>query len=333
MDQIPLLRSAVLLRFTDFLDQMGAPTERWLERSNLSPILLTNPERLIPMVQSSVFVERVARAEGIENLGFLVGQDTKASDLGQFGTMISHSLTLYDLLTTIEKTINLLNSGEHISLRWSAGALWLQSRLYALEHLVCPQSQCFSLMAHLNILRLVMGSTWYPSEIHLVIKPGYTFLNVNDLEGVRIRFNQPYNAIKIPKDLVSRPLQSSAPSSGNFEALHQSAPALELTQSLKQLIESLLPQGGPSIVQAAEASGMSVRSFQRRLASHGVSYSHLVDEVRFNLAAQWLKGESVPITDIAAELGYTDTANFTRAFKRWAGVSPREFRATHQSQE
>ena len=330
MDSIPLIRSALLLRFTDFSDQMGAPTERWLDQANLSPILLTNPERLLPMVQSASFVEQVARAEGIDNLGFLVGQSTQVAHLGQFGAMLRGSLTLYDLLNTLEKTINLIDSGERVSLRWTADALWLQVHFYSLDCLVYPQAHHFNLMTHLNVLRMVLGPTWQPSELHLMTKYNPALLDCNGLEGVRISFNQPCNAIKIPREFVSQPLHPSSTVPGQFEVLHQSAPALDFLPSLKQLIESLLPQGGPNIAQAAGASGMSVRSFQRRLANHGVSYGHLVDEVRFNLAAQWLKGESAPITNIAAELGYTDTANFTRAFKRWAGVSPREFRATHQ---
>jgi AraC-like DNA-binding protein len=330
MDSIPLIRSALLLRFTDFSDQIGAPTERWLDQANLSPILLTNPERLIPMVQSASFVEQVARAEGIDNFGFLVGQATNVTHLGQFGEMIRCSLTLYDLLTTLEKTINLLNSGERVSLRWSIDALWLQSHLYALDHRAHSQSQYFSLTTYLNVLRMALGPTWQPPEVHLATKHNPALLDCNGLEGVRISFNQPCNAIKIPREFVSQPLHPSSTVLGQFEVLHQSAPALDFLPSLKQLIEALLPQGGPNIAQSAEASGMSVRSFQRRLASQGVSYGHLVDEVRFNLAAQWLKGESAPITDIAAELGYTDAANFTRAFKRWAGVSPKKFRATHR---
>lgn len=326
MDAIPLIRAAILLRFTDFSDQIGAPTERWLEQASLSPVLLTDPERLVPMVQSAMFVEQVARAEGIDTFGFLIGQATNVTHLGQFGAMIRRSLTLYDLLITIEKTINLLNSGERVSLRWSTDALWLQSHLYALDHRAHSQAQGFSLMTHLNVLRLALGPTWQPPEVRLMIEPNSALLNIKGLEGVRVMFNQPYNAIKIPREYVSWPLHSLSPVSGQFETLHQSAPALDLTQSLKQLIEALLPQGCPTLAQAAEASGMSVRSFQRRLAIQGVNYGHLVDEVRFHLAAQWLKGEDIPITDIAAELGYADTANFTRAFRRWAGVSPREFR-------
>jgi AraC-like DNA-binding protein len=58
----------------------------------------------------------------------------------------------------------------------------------------------------------------------------------------------------------------------------------------------------------------------------------LVDQVRFNQAVALLRQSDTKLLDIATELGYTDPANFGRAFRRWAGMSPREFRATYQRQ-
>jgi len=80
---------------------------------------------------------------------------------------------------------------------------------------------------------------------------------------------------------------------------------------------------------AAEAAGMSVRSLQRRLASEGLTFSQLVDEVRLEMAVPQLRDPDIRITDVAFGLGYSDPAHFTRAFSRWAGVAPSEYRA-HQ---
>jgi AraC-like DNA-binding protein len=63
------------------------------------------------------------------------------------------------------------------------------------------------------------------------------------------------------------------------------------------------------------------------LAEANVSYSRLVERVRYEEATELLKQPELKLIEIAAELGYTDAANFTRAFKRWAGMSPSEFRA------
>ncbi|NJL46535.1 MAG: helix-turn-helix transcriptional regulator [Leptolyngbyaceae cyanobacterium SM2_5_2] len=155
--------------------------------------------------------------------------------------------------------------------------------------------------------------------------------------GVPLAFNCGHNAIKIHPSLLSRPLQVSPiaalpATQVNHEALYRSAPASDFVTALQQLITVLLSKGYPDIEQVAEASGMSVRSLQRRLAAAGLSYSHLVERVRFNLAVKWLQEPSLRLSDIAMDLGYTDSGNFSRAFKRWTGVSPRAYRAIQQEE-
>lgn len=333
MDAIPLVRASALLPFTAFLDKLGAPTEPLLERVGLSIAVLNDPESLIPLIQSSAFVETAAQAEGIDTLGILVGQQTQALHLGAFGQLIMSSLTLYDLLTTLERTIGLYNSGDHIHLAWQDDALWFCNHFAVLAKIQHPQTKCYSLMLYLNIIRLVLGRDWKPPEIHLRAEPSQALLNLAEFEGVRVHFSKPFNAIKIPKKFLSQSLPFALDPfnlelSTEDKNLYASAPALEFEQSLQQLIQSLLRQGYPEVTLAAEASDMSVRSFQRRLGEADLSYSQLVEKVRFDLALTLLKQPNVKLIDIAAELGYGKAGNFTRAFKRWTGVSPREFRST-----
>lgn len=97
-------------------------------------------------------------------------------------------------------------------------------------------------------------------------------------------------------------------------------------ESVRQLVEQLARDGHADVSTAARACGMSVRTFQRRLAAIGLSYSRLVLEARIALSKRWLRERHRSITDIAHSLGYGDSANFTRAFRRLNGLSPRAYR-------
>lgn len=94
----------------------------------------------------------------------------------------------------------------------------------------------------------------------------------------------------------------------------------------KKIILELLPQGHPVIQQAAKKLSIPVRTLQRRLHDAGLTYSELVDEVRCDAACHLLKTEGSCLADIAAALGFSDPSNFSRAFQRWKGMSPSEFR-------
>jgi AraC-like DNA-binding protein len=130
----------------------------------------------------------------------------------------------------------------------------------------------------------------------------------------------PYNPLATGDDFNLHP---------DYEGYRQSAPADTFFDSLQQFVQAVLPYGCPNIALVAAASGLSVRSLQRHLADAGLTYSKLIDQVRFNRAVVLLRSPDVKLLEVALELGYTDPANFARAFRRWAGVSPREYRLLH----
>ena len=70
------------------------------------------------------------------------------------------------------------------------------------------------------------------------------------------------------------------------------------------------------------AAGMSARTFQRQLKEEGASFSDLLADVRQSETLKRLKERNLTIAAIATDLGYSDQAAFTRAFRRWTGVSP-----------
>ena len=100
----------------------------------------------------------------------------------------------------------------------------------------------------------------------------------------------------------------------------------DLAGSLRLVLPAYLPDGSPDIRQAARLANMSVRTFQRRLREQGVSYSQLLEELRHDLAIYLLRDPTRHAAEVSRELGYRDPAIFTRAFRRWTGTTPSEFR-------
>lgn len=95
---------------------------------------------------------------------------------------------------------------------------------------------------------------------------------------------------------------------------------------LAQIIEQL-PDGAPTQDAIAEALHMSARNLQRRLQDDNTSYRSLLDQTRQELAQQYLREGHRSIGEITYLLGFTEPANFSRAFKRWTGRTPQEYRA------
>lgn len=82
----------------------------------------------------------------------------------------------------------------------------------------------------------------------------------------------------------------------------------------------------PDEAGVAEALAVSGRSLRRQLAESGTSYRDLLDQVRSDLAQQYLLNSNLSLDQVAQLLGYTESTNFRRAFKRWLGVTPGDYR-------
>jgi AraC-like DNA-binding protein len=98
-------------------------------------------------------------------------------------------------------------------------------------------------------------------------------------------------------------------------------------RKVRGAIELQLPEGEPSAERIAQNLHLSLRSLQRHLADEGCSYDLLLNQCRQNLALQHMLDAGSSLSEIAYLLGFADTSSFSRAFKRWTGMTPSQYRA------
>jgi AraC-like DNA-binding protein len=327
---VPLLRVSALIPFVDFLHKLGTPTEKLLRQCKLPIFALNEPNLLIPRHQVFDFVKKGASQEGIENLGLLVGEKTPIESLGILGKLACQSLTLYD---AIFKTIylgNLFNSGEHFWLLEDNETAYFCQQHHNLEPLESHHASHFSLILMMDLIRKVAGKTWYPQQITLQT-PCSNFTD-HYLQDVFINRDITITSIAFPRSFLTLPFPKEFnlcedQKHQEYEKLSQSAPSSQFSHSLTQAIKSQLREGYPSINVASEIAQIPVRTLQRRLAKDNVTYSQLITRIRYEKAVDLLKNSPLKMIEIAYELGYEDPAHFTRAFKRWTGISPNSFRS------
>ena len=112
-----------------------------------------------------------------------------------------------------------------------------------------------------------------------------------------------------------------------LEEMHDKS---EFIASLKTIISQYILEKELSIDTIAELAGCTTRTLQRRLKEYEISYTDFLNEARMQYACTNLKLTNMKITEIAQQLGYNDTAHFTRAFKRWTGMTPSKYRSTQR---
>jgi AraC-like DNA-binding protein len=154
---------------------------------------------------------------------------------------------------------------------------------------------------------------------------------IESLFGVTPRFNQVRNRIGMSSALVNLKLPQ-----GDFSALRlyeSECQKLLTRRSLRaglsgkvrnQLMLSIRRM--PTMEALASTLGINVRTLRRRLAAEGTDFETLVEEVRRTLAEELLKTTDLSVEEIAERLGYSEPSCFTRAFKRWNELAPRQYR-------
>ncbi len=335
MEPIALSRASQLIHITDTLERLGESPERMLRHAGLPMWHFCDPDDLIPTRHIHALMDQAARRLDNPIFGLLVGADNSIATMGSFGRVVADSLTTYHAFTKNCRLLHLHTSTAHNWLTEAGEGVWFCRSQFRGPEVGRPQMEQYILMRLIEYVRLASGSHWRPAKICLQTPDEPVRGLRESLGGPEIFIGQKVTAIAVPRTLLERPLprRKATPRSGSADQetrLRHTAPGLSFTDTLRQLAATLLKEEPPKIEKMAEIAGLSVRSLQRRLAKVGLSHSQIIDQARYQAATRLLADADHRITDIGMELGYADSAHFTRAFKRWAGVTPREYRSHQQ---
>lgn len=153
-----------------------------------------------------------------------------------------------------------------------------------------------------------------------------------EIFGPEVSFSQPANSFSIPMDWYSRTIRTANKDlkpiiySKAEQQLKEIQQKDDVVLKLAHVIESLLMNGHATIESAAELLFLSPRSLQRHLRERSTSFSEVLQRVRYKKAEYLLKNTQLPLTEIAAQLGYNELSSFSYAYKNWKGVSPKQIR-------
>ncbi|MFW2374111.1 MAG: helix-turn-helix domain-containing protein [Gammaproteobacteria bacterium] len=333
MIPIPLFRAAHLLPYLNFLRHTGASVDHMLRATRLPVYIDNQPNLYLPLANAQIFLTQIARNEAIDNLGLRAASELDISDLSpEFTTVLNTAPTLYSALQAFCK----LGHIEDDQVKWwitsDADTINICSRFdFSCDMQALQFSEWNQNMVVLAIIRAFAESTWQPDEMAFKssLAPGSyakeNFPNTHILTGQQSAW------VSLPRSLLSLPPGKQAMVTQSPSALTISSDKpMDFPASLKLMLQAYIGDGYPTIHLAAELSGTSMRTLQRRLKQFGLSYSELVQHAQFDYAVRLLHEPDIRTIDIAYAVGYTDPSNFARAFRRIAGVSPNEYRQLHQ---
>jgi AraC-like DNA-binding protein len=330
LQDIPLVRARYARVFAAVLDRVGAPTKRLWNRAGLPGHALHDGEAVLPARPVWSFIGSAARREGIDDLGLRAG-DVSIEAYGKFSSRLLQTANLNQAAETFCRLArNEYSRADFYVWRDPQRVLFCRGPIDG-DAVEKKHVELLVLTMMIAVVRLAAGRNWRPVEVLLQSADSRGVQTHESLSLADLRFNNEITAFEIPHHLLPKPLPKVAlpQSAGEYDLLN-----CDFLGAVRHVIASLLDDGDVRISPVAEAVGIRRRTLQRRLSEASTTFSSLVEEVRMTRAISVLADDSVALGEIAIRLGYSDQSNFSRAFRRWTGVSPQAYRllqlADHQ---
>lgn len=323
------------------LRQFGVDPQPLLQQAGLDVALFDDPEGIISFAARSRLVQLCVECTGCRHFGLLVGAQNGLQTLGLLGLLMKYSPDVRCALRSLVSHLHLHGRGGMTSLTEDQGED--HGRAVLVYQIDLPRSVATdqigdgSVAFMFNILRELCGPGWLPQEARFAHRRPKDFEPYRRLLQAPLRFDAPHYELVFDADDLSLRLPRHDPALHRY--LQQQIDRLEAEQAddLPRQVRMALRQAFADRRYGAERIAplfaMHVRTLHRRLRDCGTGFRALVDETRFEMARQLLRDSARDPLQIAELLGYADAGAFARAFRRWSGVTPSQWRARQAGAE
>lgn len=326
-----LLPIPYIRHIAEQLREMGADVERWLAMSQLSEAKLSSPAFKLDSFRFEALVCNAIAMTGEPALGLLVGQRLTIASHGLLGLAVVSCSTVLEGAEILARFMPVRTSlvsfvvegtpqGARVCFEGSGPAG--DTRRAVLEAVVLSVK---------NVLDTISVGRCQVSGVAFAFdEPGYAAL-ARELFGCEIEYGASWSGFSLPLKALEVPLKTADPEALREAALvcQRELDALTADESVSARARRVIlakRDGMPSLEVTARMLHMTTRTLHRRLVDEGTSFREIIEEVRHTLAVEHLKSGRSSLQEIAYMLGYSDLANFRRAFKRWEAVPPSSFR-------
>ena len=314
----------------------GISSDTLLKNTGISAAQFDDPSARLTYQQLLLLADNLMRAYPSGTLGLDLGKAININQLGMLGYAILSCADLrsalrlglkYHTLVDPAFTFEVVDQGETTAIRLTS-------------HI--PFENMYRIMCDVfigmfaTLARFLTGNDSIDAlEVHLNHpQPDYAAAYV-ELTRCPVLFDQPRTELILDSHLLDTPLamadKATAAMAENqcADILARMGPKEGIVAKVRRILLSN-PGVFPPVDVVAGHLATSTRTLSRSLQDVGTSYQRILDEVRKEMAIEYLRNSNLPIEEIAALVGYSDPSNFRKAFRRWTSHAPSYYREDHQ---
>ena len=269
--------------------------------------------------------------EGL-SLPLRIGATMRSDDYGAFGLAWKSAPDLRGSYIRSERYGRVLGGAEAYMLEQTRDGFFFNLEKVGDGRLGQQLSNEASMSAVDVISKEVSTAAFAPLAVFFKHSPRGDVTVYNDHFGCPVHFDSGRDALLVSEDSIDAPNKLGDDTIASFfdqhleQELADLAEDQTLEQDVRRVVTTLLSEGVPTLSLIASELGLGTRTLQRRLSDNGHSFQSVVDLARKDLAQRLLRETSYGLAEIAFLTGFAEQSGFTRAFKRWAGQTPRSYR-------
>ncbi len=305
------------------IQSLGRSPEAVFAAADVDPALYRHPENRIVAQDLGRLFAAAAEATGRRDIGLLVVSGFQPPGLGLVGELAAEGPDVHTALRNLVRLMqyNTLAGYPNLSVAEPTALLG-----YQLRNSGFPGANFIlegAIGIGLRFLQWLCGKRWKPEEVHLSARKPQDARPFQDFFGAPVRFSATNDAILFPSDWLKRPVHREQ---RRREEKHLEIAGAPFSELVRRQAAMNIGFGSFGTRDLACQLGVSRRQLFRLLKAEGTTCQKIVDDLKFSRSRHLLASGDAPITEIAFALGYPEQSSFTRAFARWAGVPPSEWR-------
>ena len=327
----PTTLAATTTALTAALQAYGCEPRAVFARAGLDIDLVRQPGARFPFSRMHRLWTVAREASGDPCIGLQAARQLKPQALHALGLSWMASQTLRDGFMRMARYSHIANTALRIEITEAGGEIRLAPKLHARGIEAAPEAMDAALAFIVCLCRLITTEDFAPTRVALSREPPEDASQYTDFFASPVFFGQAEDAIHFDAARAREPIPA-----GNEELAREVDRIAErylstlqpsrVQDRVREILLTLLPSGEADQRTIARNLNRSVSTLQRQLKAEGSSYRKVLDETRQTMAKRLVKEGQHSLGQIAYLLGFSDQANFSRAFRRWTGGPPTEFR-------
>lgn len=301
------------------------------DKAGIDVASIDDPSGRFPAHNMQALWRLVLDATKDECFGIAAGERIQPAAMHGVGFAWLASDTLYDALKRLVHYQRVLSTVAKFSLEEADGVVRLVLNTRPLGFDIENATLEMAMAAFITMCRLASASEFSPMKVTLRRTKPVCSQRIEACFRAPIEYDADENCLCFRNEDLRVPLPNA-----NTELARANDQVVidylsrfdrsQLSMQVRSRIIESLPAGQPTQGEIAAAMNMSLRNLQRKLHAEGTNFRTLLDETRRELATQYIRETHRSVAEITYLLGFAESSNFTRAFRRWTGMSPNAFR-------